>query len=88
MRDVNDTLFDCTEELPIRDVLKVVEGCVDKNDVTVYVEGIAVAVTVTYTTSQTVICTSEPDQTGRSLTGDNKTHRSRTAGLVSLQYSG
>lgn len=73
MRGVKDTPVDCGEELPIREVLKVlrvVGGRVDKIDVTVTVEGIAVAVTVTYTTLQTMICTSEPDQTERPLTCD------------------
>ena len=57
--DVKDTLVVCIEELPVRDVLKVVGGRVDKYDVRVKVEGVAVAVTVTYTTSQTMVCMSE-----------------------------
>ena len=58
VRGVKDTPVDCGEEPPIREVLKVlpaVGGRVDTIDVTVTVEGIAVAVTVTYTTSQTMI---------------------------------
>ena len=89
-RDVRDRLVDCTEELPVRDVLKVVGGRVDRYEVTVYVEGVAVAVTVAYTTSQSMVCTSEPDQSGRSLTGSKKTYRSKTAepGLEPLQHTG
>ena len=41
----------------IEDVLKVVGGFVDKNDVRVYVDEGAVTVTVTYTTLQTMVCT-------------------------------